>query len=91
MQLLPSYTEAHKIKLKADALEAWEMERFQNIRQQELHQKEAKFRHMKQTELLALQKRIQTGREEQKKQRQQDLEKYVKCWIYSQLQPMDAN
>lgn len=61
--------------MKADALEAWEMERFQNIRQQELHQKESKFRQAKQMELLALQKRIQTGREEQKKQRQQDLER----------------
>lgn len=39
--------------------------------------KEGKFKHVKQQELIALQKRIQTGREEQKKQRHQDLERYV--------------
>uniref|UniRef100_A0A7S1TX53 Uncharacterized protein n=1 Tax=Phaeomonas parva TaxID=124430 RepID=A0A7S1TX53_9STRA len=71
------YTEAHKIKLKADALEAWETERWRNGKQQEMFQKEAKFKHQKQQELLALQKRIQTGREEQKKQRQMDLERLL--------------
>lgn len=69
------YTEAHKMKLKADALEAWELERFQSLKQQEIFQKEAKFKQTKQAELLALQKRIQTGREEQKKQRHMDLER----------------
>ena len=48
------------MKLKSDALEAWELEKWRNLKQQEL---------------LALQKRIQTGREEQKKQRQMDLER----------------
>lgn len=71
------YAEAHKMKLKADALEAWELEKWQQQRQAEMHQKESTFRHHKQTELLALQKRIQTGREEQKKQRQMDLEKLL--------------
>eukprot|EP00968_Pinguiococcus_pyrenoidosus_P013490 scaffold1221_cov237-Pinguiococcus_pyrenoidosus.AAC.1 len=33
------YTEAHKIKLKADALEAWETERWRNGKQQEMFQK----------------------------------------------------
>ena len=28
------YTEAHKMKLKADALEAWEIERYSNNKQQ---------------------------------------------------------
>ena len=72
-----SYAEAHKIKLKADALEAWELEKWHSQRQQELLQKEAKFKHIKQQELVALQKRIQTGREEQKKQRHQDLERLL--------------
>ena len=72
-----SYAEAHKIKLKADALEAWELEKWHSQRQQELLQKEAKFKHVKQQELVALQKRIQTGREEQKKQRHQDLERLL--------------
>ena len=40
-------------------------------------QKEAQFKHTKQQELIALQKRIQTGREEQKKQRHQDLERLL--------------
>jgi len=71
------YTEAHKMKLKADALEAWELEKFQNIKQQEIFQKEAKYKQSKQAELLALQKRIQTGREEQKKIRHLDLERLL--------------
>lgn len=71
-----SYSEAHKIKLKADALEAWELEKWHSQRQQELTQKEEQFKQAKQQELIALQKRIQTGREEQKKQRHQDLERF---------------
>ena len=71
------YTEAHKIKLKCDALEAWELEKWQNGKQQEMFQREAKFKHQKQQELIALQKRVQTGREEQKKQRQMDLERLL--------------
>ena len=72
-----SYAEAHKIKLKGDALEAWELEKWHSQRQQDLLQKEAKFKHVKQQELIALQKRVQTGREEQKKQRHQDLERLL--------------
>ena len=72
-----SYTEAHKIKLKCDALEAWELEKWKNQKQQEMFQREAKFKHQKQQELIALQKRIQTGREEQKKQRELDLERLL--------------
>ena len=84
-----SYAEAHKIKLKSDALEAWELEKWHSERQQDLLQKEGnitvggvfiyklgKFKFSKQQELVALQKRIQTGREEQKKQRHQDLERF---------------
>ncbi len=70
-----SYAEAHKIKLKSDALEAWELEKWHSERQQDLLQKEAKFKFNKQQELIALQKRIQTGREEQKKTRHHDLER----------------
>lgn len=72
-----SYAEAHKIKLKADAVEAWELEKWHTQRQQDLLQKEAQFKHTKQQELIALQKRIQTGREEQKKQRHHDLERLL--------------
>ena len=65
------------MKLKADALEAWELEKWHGQRQTDLLQKEAKFKTVKQQELIALQKRIQTGREEQKKQRHQDLERLL--------------
>jgi len=58
-------------------LEAWELEKWHSERQQDLLQKEAKFKFNKQQELLALQKRIQSGREEQKKQRHMDLERLL--------------
>jgi hypothetical protein len=58
-------------------LEAWELEKWHSTRQQELLQREAKFKHIKQQELVALQKRIQTGREEQKKSRHHDLERLL--------------
>jgi len=45
---LYSYAEAHKIKLKSDALEAWELEKWHSERQQDLLQKEAKFKFNKQ-------------------------------------------
>jgi hypothetical protein len=51
------------------------MEKWHSQRQQDLVQRETKFKQVKQQELVALQKRIQTGREEQKKQRHQDLER----------------
>ena len=65
------------MKLKGDALEAWELEKWHSQRQQDLLGREAKFKVAKQSELLALQKRIQTGREEQKKQRHLDLERLL--------------
>ncbi|GLD95630.1 hypothetical protein PINS_up004307 [Pythium insidiosum] len=72
-----SYNEAHKIKLKADALEAWELEKWKSCKQQEMLQREVKFKQRQKQDLDALLKRIQSGREEQKKQRQVDLERYV--------------
>jgi hypothetical protein len=36
------YAEAHKMKLKSDALEAWELEKWRNKRQQEMFQREQK-------------------------------------------------
>lgn len=53
------------------------MEKWRNTKQQELYQKEAKFKRRQKQELVALQKRIQSGREEQKKQRQLDLERLL--------------
>ena len=63
--------------LREKEREAWELEKWQNGKQQEMFQREAKFKHQKQNELVALQKRVQTGREEQKKQRQMDLERLL--------------
>ncbi|TMW69759.1 hypothetical protein Poli38472_001915 [Pythium oligandrum] len=71
------YNEAHKIKLKADALEAWELEKWKNQKQQEMLQREVKFKQRQKQDLDALLKRIQSGREEQKKQRQVDLERLL--------------
>lgn len=41
------YAEAHKMKLKSDALEAWELEKWRNKRQVDLCQRESKFKHGK--------------------------------------------
>ena len=68
------YKEAHRIKMRADQLEAWELEKLRNSTQQGMYSKEAQFRRRQTNELLALQKRIQAGRDEQKKLRQRDLE-----------------
>mmetsp|Transcript_44684 Transcript_44684/g.52354 ORF Transcript_44684/g.52354 Transcript_44684/m.52354 type:complete len:260 (+) Transcript_44684:267-1046(+) len=71
------YNEAHKIKNKADALEAHEMEKWLTNKQNVLFQMEEKFKQQKQQELSALQKRIRTSREEQKKQRHIALERLL--------------
>ena len=63
-----------RIKMRADQLEAWELEKLRNSTQQGMYSKEAQFRRRQTNELLALQKRIQAGRDEQKKLRQRDLE-----------------
>jgi hypothetical protein len=72
-----SYGEAHKIKLKSDALEAWELDKWRALKQQEALQREATFKQRQKQDLDALAKRVQSGREEQKKQRQVDLERCV--------------
>ncbi len=63
------YTEANKVKLKADALEVVDLEKWQQKRQECISQQEENFRQLKLQEYSALQKRIQSGREAQKKQR----------------------
>lgn len=57
--------------------EAWELEKWRNLKQQEMFQREMTFKQRQKQDLDALMKRIQSGREEQKKQRQVDLERYV--------------
>lgn len=69
------YNQAHKMKVKADNLETHETEKWFEQKQQEMTQQERKFKQGKLQELTALQKRIQTGREGQKKQRHIELER----------------
>jgi sialic acid synthase SpsE len=53
------------------------VEKWHGQRQQDLLSKESKFKQVKLQELAALQKRIHTGREEQKQQRHMDLERLL--------------
>ena len=69
------YGEAHKTKEKADELEAFEIEKYKRQRQKDMNRLEHQFKQSKRQELGALEKRLQTGREEQKKQRQFALER----------------
>lgn len=71
------YAEAHKVKLKADNLEAFELEKLRNHHQVRMQSLAEKFKERQSGELTALLKRVQTGREEQKKQRQADLERLL--------------
>ena len=72
-----NYVEAHRIKLKADTLETWELDKMKNKRQQDMFQKEAKFKHRQKMELKALKQRIVAGQKEQRKQRQLNLERLL--------------
>ncbi len=69
------YNEAHKTKVKADELEALETERWMKRKRKDMNRQENQFHNTKQQELAALSKRIQAGREEQKKERKFALER----------------
>jgi len=71
------YQQAALMKARADNLEAFELEKLGNKKQQDLYVKEQRFKDRQKIELESLLKRIQTGREEQKKQRQLDLERLL--------------
>lgn len=71
------YAEAHKVKVKADNLEAWEREKLRMEHAQGSQTRETKMRQHHTAELAALKKRIQTTREELKKQRQTELERLL--------------
>jgi hypothetical protein len=71
------YSEAHKMKTKADSLESWELEKQQNARQRSMFQKEAKFKHKQKLEMNALTKRIESGRAGLRKTRKLDLERLL--------------
>ena len=72
-----NYSEAHKVKAKADRIEATEIEQWNEKKQKEMFTQEAQFKNTKRQELNALQKRIKTGRESHKKQRQLALERLI--------------
>ena len=72
-----NYNDAHKVKAKADRMEAKETEQWNKTKQREMFQQESQFKAAKRQELSALQKRIKTGREEQSKRRQIELQKLM--------------
>lgn len=72
-----NYVEAHKVKAKADRMEARETEQWNKLKQNEMFQQESQFKAMKRQELSALSKRIKAGREEQRKRRQVALERLM--------------
>ncbi len=72
------YSEAHKLKLKSDTLEAAELEKFYKKRQEEMLAKEQLFKRSKATEMQALLKRIESGRLDKKKQHKTDLDKLLR-------------
>lgn len=72
-----NYGDAHKVKAKADRMEAMEIEQWNERKQKEMFQQESQFKAAKRQELSALQKRLKTGRESHKKQRQLALETLV--------------
>lgn len=71
------YAEAHKMKLKGDNVEAFELEKLRSQRQMRMSMMEEKFLAKQSQELQALRKRTQTGRDELKKQRQMELERLL--------------
>ena len=71
------YNEAHKVKMKADAMEKIELQKWEAKHQHEMTRAEAQFKTAKRQEVAALQKRIQAGKEEQKKQRRIALERLL--------------
>lgn len=71
------YAEAHKTKEKADELESIEIERWEKNRKRDLNRLEKQFMNNKIQEHENLKKRLQTGREELKKQRKFELERLL--------------
>lgn len=69
------YGEAHTTKEKADELEEIETEGWMRRRQQDMNRLEHQFKERKMQELVASEKRLQTGREGGKKQRKIELER----------------
>ena len=71
------YAEAHKVKQKADQMESFEMEKMQGQQISRLEARELKLKQKFDVERSALQKRIQSGTDLQKKQREQDIKRLL--------------
>ena len=69
------YAEAHQTKVKADELEEIETQRWMKRKRKDMNRQETQFKNTKNQELAALSKRLQAGREENKKQRKFALER----------------
>jgi len=74
---MKQYAEAHKVKLKADHLEQVELEDLRSKHARKLAAQEMQFAQRQTSELNALEKRIETARQEHKIQRKQDLERLL--------------
>jgi len=70
-----NYSEAHKMKSKADRLEEREIDEWNKQKQKEMFQQEHIFRAAKKQEFAALQKRVETGKKELDIQRRLALER----------------
>jgi len=74
---LKRYEEAEKVKMKADLLEQFEINKMEGEMQAVIEKKEAMLRHKQQLALAALLKRIQRDRNEQLKHRQIDSQRLI--------------
>lgn len=73
-----NYSQAYKLKEKADRLQAKETEQWNKMKQKELFQKESQFKSSKRQELSALQKRINTSKEELLQRRALELQRLMR-------------
>jgi hypothetical protein len=70
-----NYMEAHKVKLRADTKEKWELEDLKKDWKQKVEAQQSKFIIQQQQELDAFKQRIEAGRFKQQRVRQQELER----------------
>jgi len=71
------YIEAHKVQQKCNKMEKDELDRFLATRDSKIRQQRSLFLAKQENELKALQKRIATGQEEQRKSRAIELERLL--------------
>jgi len=69
-----SFADAHKVKLKADKLEAQELERINHDRAEKYAKREASILARHRAELLAMRKRMERGKAELERARKKELE-----------------